>query len=310
MTAAIAVESLVKSYGGRRVVDDVSFEVRAGEVVALLGRNGAGKTTTVEIIEGYRRADAGRVAVLDRDPAGASRDHRARVGLMLQGGGGVDPRLTPLEVLRLHAALHAVPRDPGELVTAVGLTDAAQTRFRRLSGGERQRLGVALALVGRPDVVILDEPTAGMDVEGRAWMRGVIAGLRAGGVAVLLTSHDLVDVERVADRIVILDRGRVVAAGTPDGLDEASAPGLLLRPAVVLSPTDRLGLAAALDATIVAEPDGWLRVSGRPPTPELVSLATAWCAARGVLVAELRTGGGTLEQRYLQLVGADPESRP
>ncbi|HEX7223879.1 MAG TPA: ABC transporter ATP-binding protein, partial [Candidatus Limnocylindrales bacterium] len=249
MTAAIAVESLVKSYGERRVVDDVSLEVRAGEVVALLGPNGAGKTTTVEIIEGYRHGDAGRVTVLGADPERAGREHRARIGLVLQGGGGVDPRLTPLEVLRLHAAFHAAPRDPAELVAMVGLADAAGTRFRRLSGGERQRLGVALALVGRPDVVILDEPTAGMDIEGRALMRDVLASLRADGVAVLMTSHDLADVERVADRIVILARGRVVAAGTLDELRQASSSTISMRLPVVLADADLLDLSAALGAT-------------------------------------------------------------
>ena len=310
MTAAIAVESLVKSYGGRRVVDEVSLEVRAGEVVALLGPNGAGKTTTVEIIEGYRRGDAGRVTVLGAEPERAGREQRARIGVVLQGGGGVDPRLTPLEVLRLHAAFHAAPRDPAELIASVGLAGAAGTRFRRLSGGERQRLGVALALVGRPDVAILDEPTAGMDVEGRALMRDVLASLRAEGVAILVTSHDIADVERVANRIVIIARGRVVAAGTLDELQQASSPTLSVRLPVALADGERQELAAALGATVAAQPDGWLRVSGGPPTPELVHALTAWCAARGLLVLELRTGGGTLEQRYLALVGDRADAGP
>jgi ABC-2 type transport system ATP-binding protein len=162
---AVEVAGLTKAYGGRTVVRDLSFRIAAGEILALLGPNGAGKTTTVEIVEGYRRPDRGSVSVLGVDPAAAGRDHRARVGVMLQGGGGIEPRMTAREVLRLHARFHATPRDPEELLRAVGLSgDAAKTRFRRLSGGERQRLSLALALVGRPAVAILDEPTAGMDV--------------------------------------------------------------------------------------------------------------------------------------------------
>ncbi len=306
---AISVESLVKAYGGRRVVDRVSFEVHRGEVVALLGPNGAGKTTTVEIIEGYRRADLGRVEILGEAPGGAGRDARARVGLMLQGGGGVDPRLTPLEVLGLHASLYTAAREPAELLAVVGLDGAAHTRFRRLSGGERQRLGVALAMVGRPDVLILDEPTAGMDVEGRSLMRDVIAGMRDEGGAVLLTSHDLVDVERVADRIVVLHRGRVAATGTVDSLRAGSPRQLTVRLDGGAAPADRADLAAAIGAEVTVGGDGRLRIESGAVTPELVSAIAAWAAARGVLIADLRTGGGTtLEERYLELVGDVPEA--
>ncbi len=302
--AAIEVDGLVKAYGGRRVVDGVTFAVAPGEVVALLGPNGAGKTTTVEIVEGYRPADGGRVRVLGADPAGAGRDHRARVGLMLQGGGGIDPWMSPLEVLRLHAAFHARPRDPDELLDVVGLSGAARTRFRRLSGGERQRLGLALALVGRPEVVVLDEPTAGLDVEARSTVRALVGGLREEGIAVLVTSHDLGDVERVADRIVIVDRGRVVAAGRPDELGEETAEGLRLHLVPALSEADRASLEAHLAAgAILAEGAGRYRIAA-PATPALVAGVTAWCADRGILVAELRAGGGTLEERYVALLGA------
>src|SRR4051794_38099099 len=220
----VVVEGLVKRYGGRTVVDGVSLQVRPGELVALLGPNGAGKTTTVEVIEGYRQRDAGRVTVLGTDPARGGRTLRARVGLMLQGG-GIDPRARPRETLVQYGRFHADPRDADELLDVVGLQAVARTRYRLLSGGERQRLGLALALVGRPEVLVLDEPTAGMDPEARAATRAVVAAERDAGVGILLTSHDLGDVERLADRIVIIDAGRVVASGKPDALRAGGGHG-------------------------------------------------------------------------------------
>ena len=211
---AIEVDALVKRYGDRSVVDGVSLAVGGGEIVAILGPNGAGKTTTVEIVEGYRRADGGTVHVLGADPWRADRTLRARVGLMLQDG-GFDIRARPLETLRQFAAFHAGPRDPRELLDVLGLEAVSRTPYRRLSGGERQRLALGVAIVGRPEVVILDEPTAGMDPEARAVTRDLIASLRTEGAAVLLTSHDLVDVERLADRVVVIVAGRVLATGTP-----------------------------------------------------------------------------------------------
>jgi ABC-2 type transport system ATP-binding protein len=214
---AVVVDGLVKRYGPRTVLDGVSVTIERGEVVALLGPNGAGKTTTVEIVEGYRTGDSGRVRVLGSDPATGGRALRARVGLMLQDG-GVDRRARPRETLVQYAAFHADARDPDELLRLVGLETVATTPFRQLSGGERQRLGLAMALVGRPEVVVLDEPTAGMDPEARAATRRIVGELRDDGVAILLTSHDLTDVERLADRIAVLVGGRIVAAGTPASL--------------------------------------------------------------------------------------------
>ncbi len=239
----------------------------AGEIVALLGPNGAGKTTTVEIVEGYRRADGGSARVLGLDPAAGGRELRARVGLMLQGG-GIDMRARPRETLRQYAAFHADARDPEELLDLVGLRDAADTRYRRLSGGERQRLGLALALVGRPEVVVLDEPTAGMDPEGRAATRRIVADLRASGVAILLTSHDLADVERLADRIAILVDGRIVAAGTPAELAAGMHPRLRLRFERPLTPAQVAAMAATTPAgaTVLVEED-WYAIAGVPPTP-------------------------------------------
>jgi ABC-2 type transport system ATP-binding protein len=210
---AIEVRGLVKRYDGRVVVDGLSLTVAGGELVAVLGPNGAGKTTTVESIEGLRRPEDGTVRVLGADPWGAGRDHRARVGVLLQDG-GFDIRARPLETLRQYAAFHAAALAPADLVERVGLSSVAGTPYRRLSGGERQRLGLAVALIGRPDVLLLDEPTAGMDPEARAVTRELIGAERARGAAILLTSHDLVDVERLADRVVVLVAGRIVAEGT------------------------------------------------------------------------------------------------
>jgi ABC-2 type transport system ATP-binding protein len=310
--AAIQVADLGKDYGGRPVLRGISFAVPAGEIFALLGPNGAGKTTTVEIIEGYRRADRGQVRVLGIDPARATRAHRARVGLMLQGGGGIDPRMTAREVVRLHGRFHADPRDTDELLGLVGLAGpVARTRYRRLSGGEKQRVGLALALVGRPDLAILDEPTAGMDVEARATVRELLVGLRTAGVTVVLTSHDLADVERLADRIAILDRGRIVALGSPDELTSASRSALRFRLAEALDEAaDRAALAAHLreggEGPVAVEEDGGAgryRVDGLIPTPDAIARLSSWCAGRGALLLELRSGGGTLEERYLELTG-------
>jgi ABC-2 type transport system ATP-binding protein len=304
--AAIAVDGLVKHYGGRAVVDGVSLEVGRGEIVAILGPNGAGKTTTVEIVEGYRQADAGTVRVLGEDPAPggpAPRALRARIGLMLQGG-GFDMRSRPRETLVQYARFHADPVDPGELMARLDLEPVADTPFRRLSGGERQRLGLAVALIGRPEVVVLDEPTAGMDPEGRVVVRELIGELRAHGVAMLLTSHDLTDVERLADRILVLVAGRVLAAGSPAELTAAIRPSLRFGLERALGAEERAALERALGGRLVPRPAGGLELSDRAPDPAVVLALATWCAAADIRILELRTGGGTLEDAYLELVGA------
>jgi ABC-2 type transport system ATP-binding protein len=304
VSGAIEIDGLVKRYGGRAVVDGVSLRVDAGEIVALLGPNGAGKTTTVEIVEGYRGADGGTVRVLGIDPATGGRTLRARVGLMLQAG-GIDMRARPLESLRQYARFHADPRDPDELLDLVGLRSVATTRYRRLSGGERQRLGLALALVGRPEVAILDEPTAGMDPEGRAVTRRIVAGLRDEGVAVLLTSHDLADVERLADRICIIAAGAVVATGTPAELAAGLRPRLRARFDRPLSSAEAAELGRALETPVaVLVDEDWIRFGDLTPTPDAIAAVAAWAARAGRLIVELRTTGGSLEDAYLELVWA------
>ena len=299
---AIAVDGLVKHYGDRAVVDGVSLGVAAGEIVALLGPNGAGKTTTVETIEGYRRADAGTVRVLGIDPWQAGRHHAARVGLMLQAG-GIDLRARPAESLRQYASFHADPLDPESLLDELGLRSVASTPYRRLSGGERQRLGFALALVGRPEVLLLDEPTAGMDPEARAVVRDRIATERAAGTGVLITSHELADVERLADRIVILADGRVVGAGTPADLTSGVSQRLRFRLDAPLG-ADRLAALSRAAGAAVRLLDGARYEVDGSPTPVLIAAVATWCADAGRLIVESRTVGGTLEEAYLELVGS------
>ena len=309
--AAVVVEDLRKRYDDRAVVDGVSFTVGPGELVALLGPNGAGKTTTVEIVEGYRRADDGTVQVLGEDPARGGRSLRARVGLMLQSG-GIDLRARPRETIVQYARFHDDPRDPDELLDVLGLRSVASTPFRRLSGGERQRLGLALALVGRPEVLILDEPTAGLDPEARAVVRDLIGEQRAAGVAILLTSHDLVDVERLADRIVVLVAGRVAASGTSSELAAGLQPRLRFRldRHLETDELERLGAAvrAAVGATVQPTGDrAWLEVVDADPSPALIAAVAEACRDAGLLIVESRTSGGSLEDVYLDLAAkAEP----
>ena len=315
MIPAIVVDRVSKRYATRTVVDTVSLTIAHGELVAILGPNGAGKTTTVEMIEGYRRPDAGVIRVLGSDPATAGPALRARVGLMLQDG-GIDPRTTPREALAQYGAFHADRRPPDELLELVGLEAVADTRYRRLSGGERQRLGLALALVGRPEVLILDEPTAGMDPEGRAATRELIAEQRAAGVAILLTSHELGDVERLADRVLILRDGRVIADAPPAALTTTARPRLRFTLDRALDRDQVADLARRIadrrpGASLVIDADGRRHgIEGVPPDAGLVATLADWCASADRLVIELRATGETLEEAYLAIVADETPEPP
>ncbi len=310
----IEVSGLRKSYGGRAILQGVDLVVRPGEVVALLGPNGAGKTTTVEIIEGYRESDAGTARVLGEDPRRAGAALRARVGLMLQGGAGLEPRATPRDLLRLYSAFHAGGRRPEELIEQVGLGAVAGTRVRRLSGGERQRLSLALALVGDPEVLLLDEPTAGMDPAARRDTRALIGSLRSEGRTILLTTHDLADVEALADRVAILHGGRIVAEDSPAALVSAGESQLRFRLHAAPSEASLARLRARLAAAhppvgVVAIPGSrtdeaasFAIEPGRASADLLLELAQ-WASREGLLVEELRTGATSLEDRYLELTG-------
>src|SRR5574341_63181 len=220
-TVAIEVDGLAKRYGSTVAVDDVTLSVEEGEVFGLLGPNGAGKSTTVEVLEGYRRPDAGSVRVLGLDPIVDATALHPRIGVMLQEG-GLAPGMRAHEMLTLFAAFYDDADDPERLLEVVGLTQQRDATVRRLSGGQRQRLSLALALVGRPDCVFLDEPTAGMDPRARADTWELVRQLRAGGVTILLTTHAMDEAEQLCDRVAIVDHGRLVACGTPAELTTAA----------------------------------------------------------------------------------------
>jgi ABC-2 type transport system ATP-binding protein len=219
--AAIEVSGLRKSYAGREVLHGLDFAVAPGEVFALLGPNGAGKTTTVEILEGYRPRDGGEARVLGHDPGARGGELRARIGVVLQSS-AVYPALTARETLELFAGYYPRPRDIDEVIELTGLEEKAGSRVRTLSGGQLRRLDLALALVGDPELVFLDEPTTGFDPEARRRAWDTVLGLRELGKTVLLTTHYLEEAHRLADRVAILRDGRIVATGTPTELLSAN----------------------------------------------------------------------------------------
>jgi ABC-2 type transport system ATP-binding protein len=300
---AVEVTDLVVRYGGVVAVDGVSFSAGAGSVLALLGPNGAGKTSTVETLEGYRRPGGGSVRVLGLDPV---RDRRAvtpLIGVMLQRG-GVYPSMNAKDALRLFASYYDDALAPGELLARVGLEAVAGTPWRRLSGGEQQRLSLALALVGKPRVAFLDEPTAGMDPAARQTLWGVVRDLRDDGVCVVLTTHYLEEAERLADEVVIIDHGRVVESGTPAELMRAGAGAAAMLRFGGPPGIDVAGLGARLGGVVVTEERAGEYVVAAAGTPAVVAALTAWLAEHDVPLADLRAGRQTLEDVFLRLTGS------
>jgi ABC-2 type transport system ATP-binding protein len=299
VTGAVHVENLTVSFGPKVAVDGLSFTVEAGTVFGLLGPNGAGKTTTVETLEGYRQPAGGSVRVLGLDPLRQRAELAPRIGVMLQDG-GIYPGIRPLEALRLFAAYYDNPEDPDRLLDLVGLRDAQRTMVRRLSGGQKQRLSLALALIGRPEVAFLDEPTAGMDPHARHTTWDIVEGLRQRRVTVLLTTHAMDEAERLCDRVAIIDGGRLLAIGSPadltgTGITEtrfSARPGL-----------DLAALAAALgvDAAALREGPAGEYTIKVASTPALVAALTGWMADHDVTLGDLRAGRRTLEDVFLSL---------
>jgi ABC-2 type transport system ATP-binding protein len=296
-------------YGAVVAVDGLDIEAEAGEVVAVLGRNGAGKTSTVETLEGYRPPAAGRVRVLGLDPADRS-DHRTlakRAGVMLQQG-GVYPAMSARQALTLFASYYDDPLPPADLIGRLGLGPVASTPWRRLSGGEQQRLSLALALIGRPDVAFLDEPTAGVDPAGRVAIRNEISSLRDRGVCVLLTTHELQEAERIANRIVIIDRGRLLASGSAAELTAAAGPeGPHVRFAAPAG-IDVIALGDVLGQAIREEAPGEYLVAA-PSSPALVAALATWLAERNLPLTDLRSGRRSLEEVFLALTADADQDR-
>ena len=297
--SAVEVEQLTVRHGELVAVDAISFTAEAGQVTTVLGPNGAGKTSTSEVCEGYRRATTGTVRVLGFDPATHQRALSKRMGVMLQDG-GVYPSSGVLETVRHYAALYGNGADAAGLVDAVGLTSRSKATWRRLSGGEKQRLSLALALAAKPEVAFLDEPTSGVDINGRDAIREIIRDLAATGCAVVLATHELDEAERLADRMVIVDHGSLVADGTladlRRGHDEIrfrSDPGLDLR-----------ALAAAT-GIVAAEVGRDEYVIDAPPQPRLMAQLGDWLAEAGHPLHDLRAGGQRLEDVFRRLTRGD-----
>jgi ABC-2 type transport system ATP-binding protein len=299
-SSAITVDGLHRAFGSVKAVDGLSFRLETGSILALLGPNGAGKTTTVEICEGFTRADAGQVRVLGLDPWRQSGALRPRLGVMLQAG-GAHASARAGEMLNLLARCSAHPLDPAWLLDVLGLAGAARTPIRRLSGGQVQRLSLAMALVGRPELLFLDEPTAGMDPQARHLVWELLRALRADGVSVLLTTHLLDEAELLADHIVILDAGRSVADGTPAELTGGSAAELRFTAPPGLD-LEQLRRALPLGYAIAEQPRGRYLLTG-DIVPSILATVTSFCAMLGVMPTGLQVGSRSLDEVYLELTG-------
>jgi ABC-2 type transport system ATP-binding protein len=304
--APVLLRGVSKSYGDTRAVNGLDLEVHRAQVFALLGPNGAGKTTTVEMCEGFTKPDSGSISILGLNPTADNAKLRSRIGVMLQGGGGY-PAAKAGEMLNLVAAYSADPLDPKWLMDTLGLTDAARTTYRRLSGGQQQRLALACAIVGRPELVFLDEPTAGMDAHARIVVWELIDALRRDGVTVVLTTHHLSEAEELADHIVIIDHGSAVAAGTPADLTRSGAENQL-----------RFAAPPKLDLSLLisALPEGYrvneagageYLVEGHID-PQVLAAVTAWCARLNVLATDMRVEQRSLEDVFLDLTGRELRS--
>ncbi len=300
---AVEVRDLTKRYGGRAAVDGISLTVQRGQLLALLGPNGAGKTTTIEICEGFRRPDSGSVRVFGLDPISDTTALRPRVGVMLQDGVGGYTGARALELLDLFGNYAAQPLNARDLLDRVGLADVARTAVKRLSGGQQQRLSLAMALIGRPELLFLDEPTTGMDPHARRTTWDLIRSLRSDGVSVVLSTHYLDEAEALADNVIVVHAGRIVAEGSPAQLTRDGSTGQIrfsARPGLDVAD---LQLALPPGAVVTeTRPGGYLVTAD--VTPELLAAVTSWCAGQGVLAEGLSVERRSLEDVFLALTGA------
>ncbi|HYX50679.1 MAG TPA: ABC transporter ATP-binding protein [Ktedonobacteraceae bacterium] len=300
--AAIVVENFTKSYGSNRVVDELQFTVQRGEIFALLGPNGAGKTTTIETLEGYRKPDNGRVRVLGLDPIRESQALKPEIGVMLQQD-GLYPGLTAREVLHLFAGYYKQPQNIDRLLERVGLNAANKTRCRRLSGGQKRRLALAIALIGNPILVFLDEPTSGMDPQARLATWEIIRELKQNGATILLTTHLMDEAERLADRIAIIDHGRLVALDSPSGLTGAQNSTVVRFVAPAGLDCTQLSKLQSASKAEEIRPGSYLIETDEAAT--LIAALTTWLRDQHVTLSELRVGHGSLEDLFLRLTGSE-----
>ncbi|WP_201733447.1 ABC transporter ATP-binding protein [Acidithrix sp. C25] len=295
--STIEVNDLWVSYASKEAVRGISLEVNAGQVIGVLGRNGAGKTSTVEAIEGYRPIAKGKITILGLDPIQDRKKLLPLVGVMLQNG-GVYPRMSPLEVLKLYFGYYDDPIPVEELIRLTDLSRAQKTPYRHLSGGERQRLSLALALIGRPKVLFLDEPTAGVDAGGKGLIRQAISTYASQGAAILLTTHELIEAERICDEIVVIDTGEVVAKGSAEQLRERygkSAITFRLSKSI-----DVAEISAKIGAEVTELED--LSYSVDPSaSPSVISLLTSAISQLNVEIKELNAGKSSLEEVFIGL---------
>ena len=291
-----SVSNVVKTFGSTTAVNGMSFAARRGEVLALLGPNGAGKTTTIEMCEAFTTPTSGSIDVLGMDPQTEPEKVRERIGIMLQGGGSYSG-IRVKEMLNLTASYNADPLDPEWLMDVLGLRSVASTTYRRLSGGQQQRLSLALALIGRPELVFLDEPTAGMDAQSRRTVWRLISALRRDGVTIILTTHLMDEAEELADNVVIVDKGAVIAEGSPTELIAEGASGTL-----EVRTVGSLDVAAFPDLQEVEQGLYQLTVA---PTPEIIAAVASAAARQGVLISSMGTRRRSLEDVFLDLTGRE-----
>lgn len=304
---ALVVDSVVKRFGEKTAVDGLSFTARRGELLALLGPNGAGKTTTIEMCEGFTKPTSGSIRVLGIDPVAQPQKVRDRIGIMLQGGGSY-AGVSVAEMLNLAASYNKQPHDPQWLMELVGLEGAAKTTYRRLSGGQQQRLSLALALIGRPELIFLDEPTAGLDAQSRMAVWDIISALKRDGVSVLLTTHLMDEAETLADDVVIIDHGTVVAQGSPEALTSHEEFPLLTVETAEALDVHRLNDELTPAGLTVEEvrPRSY-RIKGTG-SPEVVEKLAREAARQGVLIRELSVSHRNLEDVFLDITGRELRS--
>lgn len=302
---ALVLHEVTKTFGAKRAVDSLSIRVERGEILSLLGPNGAGKTTTIEMCEGFVKPTSGSIEVLGVNPAQEPEEVRRRIGIMLQGGGSY-PGIKVGEMIRLVASYSACPLDVPWLIDVLGLAGVEKTGYRRLSGGQQQRVSLACALVGRPELVFLDEPTAGMDAQSRLQVWEIIRGLKRDGVTVILTTHLMDEAEALSDRVVIIDHGNMIADGTPQSLASLTTSSVQLS-FETASAIDVATFSSAVGAEISEVRPLAYRVDATV-TPELIARVAQAAADHGVLLHDLSTNHRKLEDVFLDLTGREMRS--